>query len=64
MNRNQPVRKFIQVLGSTPITIGLVLSGIVIAAILFKYPGLIEMRFGVDGGQLRIDGRPKTEEVK
>ncbi|MEP0855646.1 hypothetical protein [Trichocoleus sp. DQ-U1] len=34
---------------------------IVVVAIISRFPGVIELRLGGDGGQLRIDGRQQQD---
>lgn len=48
------------VVSNIPLTIALSLSGLVLVAVISKYPGLIEVRLGFDGGQIKIDGRSQT----
>lgn len=36
------------------------LSSITLAAIYFKFDGVIQFKLGLDGGQVLIDGRPET----
>ena len=56
---NQKSPKIYQVLT----TAFLVLGGIVVSAVIFRFSGTIDLKFGGDGGHLKIQGNPQTEAV-
>lgn len=41
----------------------LVIGAIVLASIAFRYPGVINLELGVDGGRVNIRGTP-TEQIQ
>ena len=34
-----------------------VVGAVVVTSVVFRFPGLIEMKLGGDGGQVTVDGR-------
>ncbi|MFN7716046.1 MAG: hypothetical protein ACK5QS_11280 [Pseudanabaenaceae cyanobacterium] len=41
----------------------LVLGSVVISAVVFRFSGTIELKFGGDGGHVKIQGNPSTEVI-
>ena len=59
MNPTKRPQKIYQVLT----TAFLVLGGIVVSAVIFRFSGTIDLKFGGDGGHLKIQGNPSTDVV-
>ena len=59
MNPIERPQKIYQVLT----TAFLVLGGIVVSVVIFRFSGTIDLKFGGDGGHLKIQGDPLTEVV-
>ena len=59
MNPTKHPQKIYQVLT----TAFLVLGGIVVSAVIFRFSGTIDLKFNGDGGYLKIQGNPLTEVV-
>jgi hypothetical protein len=59
MNPTKRPLKIYQVLT----TAFLVLGGIVVSAVIFRFSGTIDLKFSGDGGHLKIQGNPPAEVV-
>ena len=50
-------------LQSVPMMMAVVATAVVLTAAASRFPGLIELQLGINGGRLTVDGR-STQQVK